>query len=66
MMLGKKIKLADTECVDAEYRNSLVWIKENDLECLELIFQVDSKVLGKCVSIELIPGGKDMVRRLSA
>ena len=60
MMLGKKIKLADMEYVDAEYHNSLVWIRDNDPECLELTFEVDNKVLGKCVSIELIPGGKDI------
>ena len=60
MMLGKKIQLADMEYVDAEYYNSLVWIRNNDPECLELTFQVDTEMLGKCVSCELIPGGKNI------
>ena len=40
MMLSKPVKLEDMESVDTEYYNSLVWIKENDPECLELTFQV--------------------------
>ena len=40
MMLGKEIVLEDMETVDAEYFNSLLWIKENDPNELGLTFQV--------------------------
>ena len=40
MMLGRAITLDSMESVDAEYHQSLVWITENDPECLELTFQV--------------------------
>ena len=40
MMLSKIVTLKDMESVDTEYYNSLVWIRDNDPECLELTFQV--------------------------
>ena len=40
MMLGKHIELKDMESVDTEYYKSLLWIKENDPNELELTFQV--------------------------
>ena len=40
MMLGKQIELKDMESVDTEYYKSLLWIKENDPNELELTFQV--------------------------
>ena len=60
MMLGKKVQLADMEYVDAEYHNSLVWIRDNDPECLELTFQVDQEVSGQYKCHELKPGGKNI------
>jgi len=60
MMLGKRITLKDMESVDAEYYNSLVWIKENDPECLALTFEVDDEIFGEQVQKELLPGGADM------
>ena len=57
MMLGRPITLDSMESVDAEYHQSLVWILENDPECLELTFQVDEEVLGQKVTKELRPGG---------
>lgn len=59
MMLGKSIELKDMESVDTEYFNSLIWIKENDPDELELAFQVDEENFGQTVSIELRPGGKE-------
>ena len=41
MMLGKEISLDDMEAVDAEYYNSLQWIRDNDPVDLELTFQVE-------------------------
>lgn len=59
MMLGKKITLADMESVDAEYFNSLVWIQDNDPECLDLTFQVEEEVFGEMTETELVSGGKN-------
>ena len=60
MMLGKPITISDMESVDAEYYNSLVWIKENDPECLLLTFQVEEEVFGEHTETELVPGGGDI------
>ena len=60
MMLGKPITLSDMESVDAEYYNSLLWIKENDPQSLELTFQVEEEVFGEHTETELVDGGKDI------
>ncbi|XP_013794411.2 NEDD4-like E3 ubiquitin-protein ligase WWP1 [Limulus polyphemus] len=61
-MLGKKLTMKDIESVDPEFYNSLVWIKENNIEeCgLELFFSVDFDILGQIQSHELKPGGTDI------
>lgn len=48
-MLGKKLVMKDIESIDPEFYNSLVWIKENNIdECgLELFFSVDFEVREK-------------------
>lgn len=58
-MLGKKLTMKDIESIDPEFYNSLVWIKENNIEeCdLELFFSVDFEILGQIQSHELKPGG---------
>lgn len=58
-MLGKKLTMKDIETIDPEFYNSLVWIKENNIEeCdLELFFSVDFEILGQIQSHELKPGG---------
>lgn len=45
-MLNKKLIMKDIESIDPEFYNSLVWIKDNDIdECgLELYFSVDFEV----------------------
>lgn len=48
MLLDKPIVLADMESVDAEYYNSLIWIRDNDPTDLELTFQVTK--LNSCVA----------------
>lgn len=51
MMLGKKITLFDMESVDNAYYNSLIYIKDNDPEELELTFAVDDCVFGEvCIT----------------
>ncbi|XP_022255905.1 E3 ubiquitin-protein ligase Su(dx)-like [Limulus polyphemus] len=61
-MLGKTLTMKDIESVDPEFYNSLVWIKENDIEeCgLELFYCVDFEILGQIQSHELKPGGADI------
>ncbi|KAL0279413.1 UNVERIFIED_CONTAM: hypothetical protein PYX00_000980 [Menopon gallinae] len=60
MMLGKTIDLKDMESVDAEYYNSLLWIKENDPNGLELTFALDEDSLGIMSQRELKPGGANI------
>ncbi|XP_075433327.1 LOW QUALITY PROTEIN: NEDD4-like E3 ubiquitin-protein ligase WWP2 [Ascaphus truei] len=61
-MLNKKPTLRDLESIDPEFYNSIVWIKENDLEeCgLELYFMQDMEILGQVTSHELKEGGEDI------
>ncbi|GBN81695.1 E3 ubiquitin-protein ligase Su(dx) [Araneus ventricosus] len=61
-MLGKKLTMKDIESIDPEFYNSLVWIKENNIEeCgLELFFSVDFEILGQIQSHELKPGGGEI------
>ncbi|KAJ8966678.1 hypothetical protein NQ317_004660 [Molorchus minor] len=58
-MLGKKLVMKDIESIDPEFYNSLVWIKENNIdECgLELYYSVDFEVLGQVVHHELKKSG---------
>lgn len=58
-LLGKPLVLKDIESVDPEIYNSLIWIKDNDLEGtdLELFFASDFEFLGKIDQHELKPGG---------
>ncbi|XP_060518956.1 E3 ubiquitin-protein ligase Su(dx) [Cylas formicarius] len=58
-MLGKKLIMKDIESIDPEFYNSLVWIKENNIDdCgLELYFSVDFEVLGQVVHHELKKNG---------
>ncbi|OQR67291.1 NEDD4 E3 ubiquitin-protein ligase WWP1-like [Tropilaelaps mercedesae] len=61
-MLGKKLTMKDIESIDNEFYNSLVWIRENNVEeCqLELYFSVDFEILGQIQSHELKPGGSEI------
>ncbi|XP_047515956.1 E3 ubiquitin-protein ligase Su(dx) [Pieris napi] len=58
-MLNKKLTMKDIESIDPEFYNSLVWIKDNDIdECgLEMWFSVDFEVLGQVIHHELKPSG---------
>ncbi|PNJ44140.1 WWP1 isoform 7, partial [Pongo abelii] len=47
-MLSKKLTIKDLESIDTEFYNSLIWIRDNNIEeCgLEMYFSVDMEILG--------------------
>ncbi|XP_070694917.1 itchy E3 ubiquitin protein ligase b [Pempheris klunzingeri] len=61
-ILNKPLALKDLESIDPEFYNSLIWIKDNDIEeCgLEMFFSVDKEILGEISTHELKPGGGDI------
>uniref|UniRef100_A0A672ZN51 E3 ubiquitin-protein ligase n=1 Tax=Sphaeramia orbicularis TaxID=375764 RepID=A0A672ZN51_9TELE len=61
-ILNKPLALKDLESIDPEFYNSLMWIKDNDIEeCgLEMFFSVDKEILGEITTHELKPGGGDI------
>uniref|UniRef100_A0A8C5N8V0 E3 ubiquitin-protein ligase n=1 Tax=Gouania willdenowi TaxID=441366 RepID=A0A8C5N8V0_GOUWI len=61
-ILNKPLALKDLESIDPEFYNSLIWIKDNDIEeCgLEMFFCVDNEILGEVTTHELKPGGGDI------
>ncbi|XP_058121467.1 E3 ubiquitin-protein ligase Su(dx) [Anopheles ziemanni] len=54
-MLNKKLTTKDIESIDPEFYNSLIWVRDNNIdECgLELWFSVDFEVLGQIIHHEL-------------
>uniref|UniRef100_A0A6Q2XKF5 E3 ubiquitin-protein ligase n=1 Tax=Esox lucius TaxID=8010 RepID=A0A6Q2XKF5_ESOLU len=62
-MLNKKLILKDLESIDPEFYNSLIWIRDNNIEeCnLEMYFSVDMEILGKITSHDLKPDGSDLL-----
>uniref|UniRef100_A0A8C7IKP1 E3 ubiquitin-protein ligase n=1 Tax=Oncorhynchus kisutch TaxID=8019 RepID=A0A8C7IKP1_ONCKI len=62
-MLNKPWALKDLESIDTEFYNSLIWIKENDIEeCgLEMYFSVDKEILGEITTHELKPDGGEVL-----
>ncbi|KAJ8276898.1 hypothetical protein GJAV_G00069140 [Gymnothorax javanicus] len=60
-MLNKKLTIKDLETIDPEFYNSLIWIRDNNIEeCgLEMYFSVDMEILGKITSHDLKPDGAD-------
>uniref|UniRef100_A0A8D0HKY4 E3 ubiquitin-protein ligase n=1 Tax=Sphenodon punctatus TaxID=8508 RepID=A0A8D0HKY4_SPHPU len=62
-MLNKKLTIKDLESIDTEFYNSLIWIRDNNIEeCnLEMYFCVDMELLGKVTSHELKPGGSNIL-----
>ncbi|KAM8862952.1 itchy E3 ubiquitin protein ligase b isoform 1-T1 [Spinachia spinachia] len=61
-MLNKPLALKDLESIDPEFYNSLMWIKDNDIEeCgLEMFFSVDKEILGEVSTHELKPDGGEL------
>ncbi|XP_006020662.1 NEDD4-like E3 ubiquitin-protein ligase WWP1 isoform X1 [Alligator sinensis] len=62
-MLNKKLTIKDLESIDTEFYNSLIWIRDNNIEeCnLEMYFCVDMELLGKVTSHELKSGGSNIL-----
>uniref|UniRef100_A0A8C6LMV1 E3 ubiquitin-protein ligase n=1 Tax=Nothobranchius furzeri TaxID=105023 RepID=A0A8C6LMV1_NOTFU len=58
-ILNKLLALKDLESIDPEFYNSLIWIKDNNIEeCgLEMFFSVDKEILGEVTTHELKPDG---------
>uniref|UniRef100_A0A4W4FHV5 E3 ubiquitin-protein ligase n=1 Tax=Electrophorus electricus TaxID=8005 RepID=A0A4W4FHV5_ELEEL len=58
-ILNKPWALKDLESIDPEFYNSLIWIKENNIEeCgLEMFFSVDKEILGEITTHDLKPDG---------
>uniref|UniRef100_A0A8C1R642 E3 ubiquitin-protein ligase n=1 Tax=Cyprinus carpio TaxID=7962 RepID=A0A8C1R642_CYPCA len=58
-ILNKPLALKDLESIDPEFYNSLIWIKDNNIEeCgLEMFFSVDKEILGEVSTHELKPDG---------
>ncbi|KAI4896093.1 hypothetical protein NFI96_026441, partial [Prochilodus magdalenae] len=58
-ILNKPLALKDLESIDPEFYNSLIWIKENNIEeCgLEMFFSVDKEILGEITTHDLKPDG---------
>ena len=58
-MLNKKLTLQDIETIDHEFYNSLVWMRDNNIEeCgLEMFFACDFELLGVVKSHDLTEGG---------
>ncbi|XP_054700980.1 E3 ubiquitin-protein ligase Itchy homolog isoform X4 [Grus americana] len=62
-ILNKPVGLKDLESVDPEFYNSLIWVKENNIEeCgLEMFFSVDKEILGEIKSHDLKPNGSNIL-----
>uniref|UniRef100_A0A8C6U8P9 E3 ubiquitin-protein ligase n=1 Tax=Neogobius melanostomus TaxID=47308 RepID=A0A8C6U8P9_9GOBI len=62
-MLDKKPTLKDLESIDPEFYNSIMWVKENNLEeCgVELYFAQDMEILGKVSTHQLKADGENVL-----
>ncbi|KAI8998099.1 HECT-domain-containing protein [Gaertneriomyces semiglobifer] len=62
MVLKKKITVSDMESVDAEMWRSLQWMLDNDItDVLDLTFSTDQQVFDVTKTVDLKPGGRDIV-----
>jgi len=61
-MLNRKLTMKDIDHIDPEFYNSLIWVRDNNVEeCgLEMFFSVDFELLGEIKPHELKPGGADI------
>jgi E3 ubiquitin-protein ligase NEDD4 len=61
-ILKKKVTLADLESVDAELHRGLTWMLENDItDVIDETFTMTEDRFGEMVTVELRPGGGDIV-----
>ena len=50
-MLNRKLTMKDIDHIDPEFYNSLIWVRDNNVEeCgLEMFFSVDFELLGETI-----------------
>ncbi len=57
------MSLDDIESLDSEFHQSLMWLKENEIndpDWLGMTFAVNEEVFGKVIERDLRPGGKNI------
>ena len=61
-VLDRKLTMKDIESIDPEFYNSLIWVRDNNIEdcALEMFFSVDFELLGEIKPHDLKPGGADI------
>lgn len=60
-LLRQMCTLADLESLDAEFHQSLSWMRDNDITgVLDLVFTADEEVFGQIMERELKPNGKNI------
>lgn len=59
-ILHRQPNLKDLEDVDEDLYRSNTWILENDVEPLELMFEIDTNEFGECKTIELKENGSQI------
>jgi len=61
-MLNRKLTMKDIESIDPEFYNSLIWVRDNNIEeCgLEMFFSVDFELLGEIKPHDLKAGGAEI------
>ena len=60
----RPVSLDDIESLDSEFYQSLLWLKENEIndpEWLGMTFSVNEEVFGKVFERDLKPGGKNIL-----
>eukprot|EP00042_Codosiga_hollandica_P035261 m.260052 g.260052 ORF g.260052 m.260052 type:complete len:607 (+) comp54593_c0_seq1:199-2019(+) len=61
-LLGQTPDLADLQTMDEELHKNLTWVLENDVDELELCFEVTHKPEGQApIDMDLIPNGKSVI-----
>ena len=61
-MLGEPLDFTDVACIDNDLAMSLQWVLDNDIsDMVELTFSVDEHDFGEQGTVELKPGGSDII-----
>jgi hypothetical protein len=60
LVCGRAPSLKDLESLEPAFYSSLVWIRENDPEPLDLTFTVEEEAFGELSTHELKEGGMDI------
>lgn len=59
-IVGTQANIDDMQKIDPTFHQSLTWMKENDVACLEMTFSTDVETFGKVEEVELMEGGADI------